>query len=740
MRSGSLKNILFVSHSENLQGGAEVSLVELLKSAKERGYTPFLAVPAEGDLSKKAKALGIACLAVLYFRWGMAGKDPEKLADLNAVPELVAFIEKHKIAAVVSNTLVVPWGAVAAAMADAPHVWVAREFFAHHRSYLQGHYEFVKGFSNAVIANSKSNAAYLRDTVGIKGATHFHSYVDTKDLKLAKDISEQRIVCIGIVHPDKNQLEVLQAVAELKQKKRLGVGKVLFFGRFRDDAYFHELRGFIDRHDLDDVVVFKGFAEDPYAQIGPSDILIQPSKHESLGRTITEAMKVGLICVGADIAGTSEAMELGGGTLYKSGDSHDLAQKLAAIFADPRAYREKADKAQARALANLSEAASHQPFFDALAKVLGQPNPRREMGHLRKHFEGLHSLTGRLEELHLAEKKAEGYRQLAEDRRRDMQDILNSRTWKTVALAGRARSLPSKLAATLNRRKAIHVVYLERRKLSGSTVMRGDQLAGIAEKALGRKVYYSDLDLNSRNSILFLTKWALAGLKPEYLDKLKSNNNVLLFDPVDAALPDFTKDYADIVVAASRTAYEDYKRQLPGKRVMLVNHHVDPRIKFDKSQQPDTLAAAYFGEKVNAFTTSSIEAVVDFVQINTNNQESQWFHLLSDYNLHYAVRQIEQRDNHKPFLKGFTAARCDSNILIQDSQPEAMMWLGEDYPYLLKGKVTEEKVLEMLRRIRESFGSKEWQRGLEIMRYIREETSEKAIGRQLVDLFREAGS
>jgi glycosyltransferase involved in cell wall biosynthesis len=733
------KNILFVSHSENAKGGAEASLLELMKSAKRRGYQPFLAVPAEGELSQKARSLGIHYLATPYCRWGTAGKDLEKLADLNAASRIAQFISESNVGCVISNTLIVPWGALGAALANVPHVWIAREFFAHHRSYLFEHYEFINVFSSVVIANSKSNSDYLRDVVGLKVAKNFHSYVELDDIKLSKEKSAPKIVCIGIIHPDKNQLEVIEAAAELKKQKKLGDVRVEFFGRHRDDGYFHTLQAAVAKNKLTQNIVFRGFVENPYLQIGENDILVQPSKHESLGRTITEAMKLGLICVGADIPGTSEAIGLGGGNLYKSGDPHDLAKTLAEIMAEPQAYRARAQKAQKRALANLSEAASHQPFFDALETALGQPNPRGELRHLQNHFESLLQVAERLRQ---AEEKAEKYQKVAEERRVHIESIRNSRTWKALVMAGNVRSLPKRLLGGRGSSKgAIHFVYIERRKDAGSTVMRGEQLAHIAQQHLpDQKIFYSPLDLECKNAMLFLTKWTLAGLKPEYLERLKKNHNVLIFDPVDSALPDFTKDYADFVVAASKTAFSDYQKVLPREKVRLVNHHVDPRIRFDKARQPKILTPGYFGEKVNAFKTPAIEALVEFVQVDTSQQKPEWLNNLSNYNLHYAVRQLEQKDNHKPFLKGFTAAHCHSNVLIQDSQEEAVLWLGHEYPYLLKGEVTEAKILEKLRHMKESYGSREWKQALDTMARIRKQTSNEAICEQLAELFRDARS
>ena len=292
-------------------------------------------------------------------------------------------------------------------------------------------------------------------------------------------------------------------------------------------------------------------------------------------------------------------------------------------------------------------------------------------------------------------------------------------------------------------RSSICFIYAEKYRYFGSTVMRGQQLSKIAQKALplADKVYFTSTDYRFKNCTLFLTKWVIYTISPKDLKRLKKKHNRLIFDPIDGPIPADRLKYADIVVAASDTIYKDYKKTLPSSvKIILVNHNVDPRLKtLDWSKRPTTLRAGYFGELLNAVITPEIKKRVDIIPVDNTKQNNYWLEKLPEYNLHYAIRQARDVFPNKPFLKGFTAAHCGANILIQASEKEAVRWLGKDYPYLLRGKVTEKKILEMIKYAKRSFGSKEWERGLEIMRGIKEKTSEEAIGKQLVELFTKVG-
>ena len=284
---------------------------------------------------------------------------------------------------------------------------------------------------------------------------------------------------------------------------------------------------------------------------------------------------------------------------------------------------------------------------------------------------------------------------------------------------------------------SINFVYSQSARHYGSTVMRGEQLSKIAQKTLGRRVYFTSTDYKYKNCTLFLTKWAIYRLSVEDLQKLKVRQNKLIFDLLDGEPPVNKIKFADIVVAVAESIYQKYKLSLPKSvKIVLVDHHVDPRIRFvDWSARPKKLKVGYFGELINTLITPKIKRRVDFIPVSNTTQNDDWFKELPKYNLHYAIRQKRDVYPNKPFLKGFTAAHCDANILIQASEKEAIKWLGKDYPYLLKGKVTEEKVLELLDYIKKSYGSKEWERGLAIMRGIRAKTSEEVIGKQLIKLF-----
>jgi len=298
--------------------------------------------------------------------------------------------------------------------------------------------------------------------------------------------------------------------------------------------------------------------------------------------------------------------------------------------------------------------------------------------------------------------------------------------------------LKKSLRKVFEPKRKVHFVYSKRFANTGSSLMRGKQLSEIASKYAPKNfdIQYSPIDTGFRNCILVLTKGVIKEVTSEQLIQLKSDNNFLMFDVVDDPVPPQRVKYADVLLAASVTAYKDYRKKLPEIKSHLVNHHVDPRIKkIEFRHSFETATAAYFGLLQNTFISNRIKKEVDFFDIDTSKKQTQWIDNLNKYNVHYAIRKGVKENAHKPFLKGFTAAHCNSNILIQSNEKEAVEWLGEDYPFLIKGELNELNILEMLNFIRASFSKNDWVRGLEIMRHVKAKTSEESIGRQLKDLF-----
>ncbi|MGR6742539.1 hypothetical protein ACU6RU_10955 [Microbacterium sp. F1-18] len=296
------------------------------------------------------------------------------------------------------------------------------------------------------------------------------------------------------------------------------------------------------------------------------------------------------------------------------------------------------------------------------------------------------------------------------------------------------------MRASLRRHRPVRFVFAPQHASSGTTIMRGAQLAAIAEGSRDlheRTVAFAPMTADFRQSDLFLTKGASRTAGPALLDRWRRNGNRIFFDPVDEAIPDEQIDDADTLVAASRSALAAYREHWPHLRVRLVNHHVDPRVTAAMRAAPrrEHARIAYFGEPQNTVIPAGVASLIDVHPVDTSRSEQTWFSRLPPYAVHYAIRRSRALDHHKPFLKGFTAAACQANILVQRGQPEPELWLPSDYPFWVDAPASQDDIAAAVDLVRGAFGTAEWRYGLDVMRQIEDATSERAIRRALETLF-----
>ncbi|TWH76704.1 uncharacterized protein DUF616 [Azomonas agilis] len=278
---------------------------------------------------------------------------------------------------------------------------------------------------------------------------------------------------------------------------------------------------------------------------------------------------------------------------------------------------------------------------------------------------------------------------------------------------------------TIKQNRNIVFLYSEKYAKSGSTVMRGEQLSKLIKNHYierGKNVTYTSDSNQLKNCIIFITKGFLKDSSVQDLEKLKSHNNILLYDFVDD-IPDKNKiDFADALIASSILGYKHYMLNIPQIPSFHLTHHVDPRVinKIKPTKlEFNSCEIGYFGELLNTQKTESIEKFVKFINVDTSIQDDSWIDLIPKFNCHYAVRQKRGIDGFKPFLKGFTAAASNSIIIIQANEGDAEYYLGSDYPYLVSNTPTEEEILSVIDNAKSDYNKSNWNYASEIMNEIK---------------------
>lgn len=352
--------IVIVSHSADVTGGAELCLLETARALQTR-HEVFVVVRRSGPLRERLIEQGTKVRTATYAYW--LGKRPLSLfatlsrtaGTLGGLPGLLTTLQSLKPDVIVSNTIAIGAGAVAAAMLNVPHAWYIHEF-----GDRAGGVGFDFGFpmarallnrSAVVLATSRALAAHYA-AAGVKAP--FAIVPNAACVRTPQRPASRRaaleLIMSGHISESKCQHD---AVSALGMVRRAGVDARLTLLGTEEPAYARWLRDLVAREGLTEFVELPGFIATPEDRVASADVSLTCSA-EGFGRSTVEAMKLGCAVIGANRDATAELIEDGvTGLLYPPGDVTKLAEKILAM-ADPVLRARLAAEAQRFALAEFN--------------------------------------------------------------------------------------------------------------------------------------------------------------------------------------------------------------------------------------------------------------------------------------------------------------------------------------------------------------------------------------------------
>jgi glycosyltransferase involved in cell wall biosynthesis len=353
--------VLFADHSVEV-GGAQRSLLELMRSARAH-CDAHLACP-EGPLAEAARAAGVAVLPIPAsqptFRFDLR-ETPRQLARAGrgglVLGRHVARVRPHVVHA---NSLRA--GLLAAGSARrTPIVVHCRDFLPPTPSAAVVK-RVLLSRSRAVVAVSRQVAERFagptwakRDVVVVDNPVDFDRFdparVDGESLRRELGLRDGPVLgVIAQITQWKGQDRAIRVLDRLRRTHPgaglLIVGEAKFVTaatRFDNRAYERELHELAARLGLGDAVHFLGEREDPERVLAALDVLLVPSTEEPFGRTVAEAMAMGVPVVATDAGGPAETIRPGvDGELLPHDDVAGWTEAVGRLAArgrtDSRAY------------------------------------------------------------------------------------------------------------------------------------------------------------------------------------------------------------------------------------------------------------------------------------------------------------------------------------------------------------------------------------------------------------------
>ncbi len=368
-------NILYFSPGNTI-GGAELSLLGIIKEANNHGHNFYVALPPikRGDTTymEMLKPLCEAVYIVRPMSWhiprGLNWKQRIinylyhiYLSGWHIVPvfKLLRIIRHHNIDIVHTNTIMNIEPALAAKLTGVPHVWHIREGIGYNPNAIvqfplqknpQLFRWIMNKLSSKIIANSKFTKSLAKqyfpeDKIDVI----YNSLPDEWFVHKVYQADKTKIVIGTVANVTatlKNHALVIE-VAEILRNKYSNINVVFnIYGNLPpdDNPYYSNLVEEINNYDLSGNVHFMGIrnVNEIYDTI---DILFHPNGKEGFGRIFIEAMGKGIPVLAVKGGGADELIE-DGVTGYKFSDDEPehIANKIIELITNQETYNKISQK------------------------------------------------------------------------------------------------------------------------------------------------------------------------------------------------------------------------------------------------------------------------------------------------------------------------------------------------------------------------------------------------------------
>lgn len=333
--------ILCISHGSTLNG-AERSFAEMLRALSFLGYELYVIFPEEGPLLDLCKPYIKGCSIIYQPWWSDKGLELPWKNRMRRIGQIFKYsnkvcsvIKKINPKIVISNTSVIPCGAIASKMMRVKHIWYLRELGKEDLGFnlifgKQISFWMINKLSSKVFFNSFFLESHYKKYITEKKRFVLYQAVElSPDLTpnvLTRDSDCLTLIMVGRFAQGKGQLEVVQAVHKLEKD---GEKINLLLVGSGNDSYSNRVKNYVETNGLSSSVTLVPFSKDVNSYYQQADISIVSSRCEAFGRITVESMKMGLPVVASNTGANVELIQDGlNGVLYQYGDVEDLAQKI----------------------------------------------------------------------------------------------------------------------------------------------------------------------------------------------------------------------------------------------------------------------------------------------------------------------------------------------------------------------------------------------------------------------------
>lgn len=316
--------ILYITNYDSMYG-ANQSLFFMMKLLKESyGIEPYLLVPGGGEIGVLCEQEGISCICQ-DFRISYLDKNTPHLRVRKVTRRMMRLYDYIKVFAAINksglsfdlvhtNSSVFDIGYCLAKWWGIPHVWHVREFAERDYNLVNVLPAYVEKKeytnTNAMIAISNAIKEYVQEKNHNDNIERIYNGVNipAQYQKRYYKNNVTNFCIIGSLIPQKNQMDVVKACAELIERGHEKFN-LYIVGDFSGEQAI-AIEQFLQNNSLlKEKVIITGFCKNVNELLKDMDVGIMASEAEAFGRVTIEYMANYMPVIGTNTGGTPEILD-----------------------------------------------------------------------------------------------------------------------------------------------------------------------------------------------------------------------------------------------------------------------------------------------------------------------------------------------------------------------------------------------------------------------------------------------
>lgn len=352
MNLSAQRKIMVFAH-DSLLYGASLSLLTVLEHLSgEESINLLIILPYEGKIEYRLNALKIKYKIVPFPRCvtNQSNSLIKRIQSLlyyyrqlfKVFPILQLLAKEFEPDLIYSNTSAVSIGYLLAKKIKVPHIWHVREYFedGHHLSYLPSRNFITNKIRKSDVSIFASNILRTLWVASNKGnyKVIYNGLVSTHlgNNKPRLQSSISKFGLLGYIVPGKGHEMAILGFSKIIDD--FPNSELHFYGDISDWTFFNYLQKLISNLECDRKILFHPFIEDNSNIYKNLQVLLSCSTFEGIGRTIVEAMSLGIPVIANTNEGNKETICNGETGLLFNNTPEGLSEEMISLISDNNLY------------------------------------------------------------------------------------------------------------------------------------------------------------------------------------------------------------------------------------------------------------------------------------------------------------------------------------------------------------------------------------------------------------------